>query len=55
VDEFLARVLEHVPPPGMQTVRGYGLYANSKRAELAVAREHFGQTPLPAPVEIDWR
>lgn len=55
VDEFLARLLEHVPLPGMQTVRGYGLYANSKRADLAVAREHFGQAPLPAKVEIDWR
>ncbi len=55
VDEFLARILEHVPPPRMQTVRGYGLYANSKRAELAVAREHFGQTPIPAKVQVDWR
>ena len=55
VDEFLARLLEHVPPPGFQTVRGYGLYANSKRAEWAVAREHFGQEPELAAVEFTWR
>jgi hypothetical protein len=55
VDEFLARVLEHVPPPGMQTTGGYGLYANSKRPQLAVARGHFQQTPVPAEVERSWR
>jgi hypothetical protein len=55
VDTFLARLLEHVPPPGFQTVRAYGLYANSKRAEWAVAREHFDQEPELAPVEFTWR
>jgi hypothetical protein len=48
VDEFLARLLGHVPSTDMQTVRAYRLYANSKRAELGRAREHFGQTPRPA-------
>ena len=48
VDQFLARLLEHVPPPNLQTIRGYGLYANNKQAQLAVARERFGQTPRPA-------
>ena len=55
VDQFLARLLEHVPPPGFQTVRAYGLYASSKRAEWAVAREHFGQEPELLPVEFTWR
>ena len=54
VDEFLARLLEHVPPPDMQTVRPYGLYANSKRAELARARQHFGQTPRPEKRRLSW-
>lgn len=54
VDEFLARLLEHVPPTDMQTVRPYGLYANSKRAELAKAREHFGQTPRPEKGRLGW-
>ena len=56
VDEFLSRLLEHVPPPNMQTVRGYGLYANSKRAELCVARQHFGQSAeLPEVEPVTWR
>ena len=54
VDEFLGRLLEHVPPAGMQTVRPYGLYANSKRADLAQARCHFGQEPRPAAAALRW-
>jgi len=48
VDEFLARLLEHVPPPGMQTVRPYGLYASSKQPQRAAARAQLGQPPEPA-------
>jgi hypothetical protein len=55
VDTFLGRLLEHVPPPSFQTVRAYGLYANSKRAEWAVAREHFGQEPEAEPKQFTWR
>ncbi len=55
VDEFLARLLEHVPPPSMQTVRGYGLYANSKAEQLATARAHFQQPPPGEPKKITWR
>jgi hypothetical protein len=54
VDQFLARLLEHVPPEDLQTVRPYGLYANSKRAELARAREHFGQPPRPPKQTLTW-
>ena len=55
VDEFLARVLEHVPPPGLQTVRSYGLYANSKQAERAVARGHFQQGPEERRRKLTWQ
>jgi hypothetical protein len=55
VDQFLARLLEHVPPPSLQSVRGYGLYASSKQAELAVARAHFGQDEDPEPVRVTWQ
>ena len=48
VDEFLSRLLEHVPPPGLQTVRPYGLYASSKRPQRAVARAQWGQEAEPA-------
>jgi hypothetical protein len=47
VDTFLARLLEHVPPPGLQTVRPYGLYASSKRPQRAVARAQLGQAAEP--------
>jgi hypothetical protein len=47
VDTFLARLLEHVPPPGLQTVRPYGLYASSKRPQRAVARAQRGQEAEP--------
>jgi hypothetical protein len=55
VGQFLARLLEHVPPPGLQTVRPYGLYANSKQAERALAREHFEQDPELPPPKVSWR
>ena len=55
VDTFLARLLEHVPPPSYQTVRGYGLYASCKQAALAVARARFGQTPQPERTSVTWR
>jgi hypothetical protein len=54
VDQFLARLLEHVPPAEMQTVRPYGLYANSKRAELGQARQHFGQAPKLSKQTLRW-
>lgn len=47
-DEFLRRVLEHVPPKGLQTVRGYGLYAGNQHSRLADARAalaRLGQAP----------
>lgn len=44
--EFLTRLLNHVPPHGMQTVRGYGLYAGGQRKRLNVARELKGQSSL---------
>lgn len=55
VDEFLSRLLEHVPPPHLQTVRGYGLYANNKAEDLVTARAHFQQSPPAEPTKISWR
>jgi hypothetical protein len=43
VEEFLSRVLAHVPLPGCQTVRSYGLYANTKGETLQQARRQLGQ------------
>ena len=42
VEEFLQRWLLHVPPPRLQVVRAYGLYALTKREALAQARQVLG-------------
>jgi hypothetical protein len=56
VHDFLARVLEHVPPPGMHTVRSWGLYASSRGDDLARARLLLGQTAQAAvPVQLGWQ
>jgi hypothetical protein len=54
VADFLQRWLLHVPPPGLQVVRSYGLYAPAKRATLAQARPTLGQAPLMVPPALDW-
>jgi hypothetical protein len=43
--EFLDRLLLHVPPPGLHTVRSYGLYANTQGEALERAR---AQHPTPS-------
>jgi len=45
VVEFLGRLLQHVPPPGMKMVRSYGLYAPKSRDELERCREQI--EPIP--------
>jgi hypothetical protein len=42
VDEFLRRLLTHVPRPNTRTVRGWGLYAHTARPALEVARAQLG-------------
>jgi hypothetical protein len=48
-DQFFARYLAHVPPPGLQSVRAYGLYAHTQRERLDRARGHLAQAPVQAP------
>ncbi|MEZ6093004.1 MAG: hypothetical protein R3C03_02030 [Pirellulaceae bacterium] len=44
---FLQRILNHVPSPGMPTVRGYGpASAGCKREELNHARQQCGQREI---------
>jgi len=54
VEQFLARLLQHVPRPGMHMVRSYGLYANSQKPQLEVAREQQGQGPIELPETLAW-
>jgi hypothetical protein len=55
VEDFLQRWLLHVPPPGLQVVRSYGLYAPAKRETLAQCRQGLGQAPLAVPSALDWQ
>jgi len=46
MDDFLNRLIQHIPPPGMQTVRSFGLYANNKAEELNCCRRLLGQAAV---------
>lgn len=45
-EQFFARYLAHVPPPGVQSVRAYGLYAHTQRERLDRARAQLAQAPV---------
>ncbi len=48
-EAFLARYLAHLPQPGAQSVRGYGLYGQRAGALLDQARAALGQAPAEEP------
>jgi hypothetical protein len=55
-DEFIARFLEHVPPKGLQTVRGYGLYSGNQHSRLDDAHRALGSPPPARPmVRLSWQ
>ncbi len=53
-EQFLQRLLLHVPPQRMQTVRACGLYASTKTEELDRCRALLGQAPVEKPAKIHW-
>ena len=55
VDEFLQRLMRHVPEPRRNMVRSYGLYAGRKRQDLDRCREQVGQEPVLEMVDRDWQ
>ena len=50
LDDFLQRLLWHVPAPGSQRIRRYGVYASGKKAELQQCR---AQLPAQEPASGD--
>jgi len=55
-NEFIGRFLEHVPPKGFQTVRGYGLYSGNQHSRLDDAHRALGSPPPERPlVRISWQ
>ena len=55
VDEFLGRLLEHVPPRRFQTVRGYGLYSGNQHSRLDQAYVVLGQVPPEQQPPLSWQ
>jgi hypothetical protein len=54
--EFISRFLEHVPPKGFQTVRGYGLYSGNQHSRLDDAHRALGSPPPQRPLaRISWQ
>lgn len=51
-DAFFSRYLAHVPSPGMQSLRAYGLYAHTQRPRLDRARENLAQAPVQTPAAL---
>ena len=51
-EQFFARYLPHVSPPGLQSVRAYGLYANTQRERLDRARAQLAQPPVETPAPL---
>ena len=48
--EFIARVMQHIPDPGQQMIRYYGIYANAARGK----RKKMKQLGAPEVVEADF-
>lgn len=56
VQEFIARLVMHIPDQNFRVLRHAGLFANRVRREkIATARQRLGQTAKPAPTRIAWR
>ena len=55
VDEFLGRLLEHVPPRRFQTVRGYGLYSGNQHSRLDQAYRALGRVPPEQKPPLSWQ
>lgn len=54
-EQFIQRILFHVPYPRKQVVRFYGLYAHKKGEELSSLREKFGQLPVGEARFLGWQ
>ena len=54
-EEFIRRLVEHVPPARFHGVRAYGLLAPGARRKLNAVREQLGQLPYdPDEHEETW-
>ncbi len=51
--EMLARLCQHIPPPGFHLTRLYGAYANRTRGARARCGARVGERPVPGDGELD--
>jgi hypothetical protein len=52
-EEFLQRVLWHVPEKGLQAIRSYGLYGRGGHERREQCRAQLGQGPQEQPTTLD--
>jgi hypothetical protein len=55
LEDFIQRLLLHVPAPHTQVVRYYGLYHPSQSASLGLSRARLGQPAAAVPEHLDWQ
>jgi hypothetical protein len=54
LDDFMSRLLLHVPAPRLRVVRSYGLYHASQAHCLDACRAQLGQPPVEATEALRW-
>ena len=55
IDEFIDRLLKHIPKPNAVLIRYYGLYCQNKKNELERCMVFLGQEPIEEPESIQWQ
>jgi hypothetical protein len=55
VEEFMRRLLLHIPERGVQGVRYYGVYKGKKTRELELCRKELGQGEVKEVKELSWQ
>jgi hypothetical protein len=55
VEEFLRRLFLHIPEPGVQGVRYYGVYKGDGGKDLEICRQELGQGEEEEVKELSWQ
>lgn len=55
IEQFVGRLLQHVPLPGQRLVRAYGVYAGGRLADLDRCRAQLGQPAFEDPPVRSWQ
>ena len=55
INEFIQRLLKHIPLKNAILVRSYGLYSPNKKDDLEKCRKFSGQESIEEPEKIEWQ